>query len=151
MISNLKKFVLGALRKIAFLNIYWPKGLLLACWYHKFIFFIRLCGTVLDQEAQVDRSKLVAKIWDLLLEKVRQWGSEWGKKWPRDSTHRKWCLRRINASIIRYPTLGLVGSSIPSFLKFCCLKLRIMFTIEKPRKLPFPSTLWAYFSTTIFL
>jgi len=30
---------------------------------------IRLCGTVLDQEAQVDRSRLVAGIWDLLLEK----------------------------------------------------------------------------------
>jgi len=30
---------------------------------------IRLCGTVLDQEAQPDRSKLVANVWNMILEK----------------------------------------------------------------------------------
>jgi len=30
---------------------------------------IRLCGTVLDQEAQQDRSKLVADVWNIILEK----------------------------------------------------------------------------------
>ena len=57
---NEKKSALGKLLKFLLINLLQnPQQALLA---------IRLCGTVLDQEVQTDRSELVASIWNMVID-----------------------------------------------------------------------------------